>query len=217
MNALRQHTRPWGDCGWGLLWLVFASPELWERSPSPALPGGQSEEIPRHRECFKVPLGTGSPDTAAARSRAGQAAGLPQPRCRAGGWEGSAPRSSPRTELGRAAGGLSLRPHPGCGALQFPGEGGTEEGRAAARPQHLPSGQGGRADTGDPLCPRLGDGENQVPGPKRLDGEEPPSLPRPPRRGSRSGACARRGCREGAAFEAAALDTHVGPEGQVWE
>lgn len=56
---------------------------------------------------------------------------------------------------------------------------------------------------------------NEVPAEKRLDGGGGPSPPSPPFEGggSRRRACSRWSCREGFAYEVAALDMHTGDGG----
>lgn len=169
---------------------MFPSPELWERPLSPVLPQGESKEIPSAEGLVWGRRGDGAALTQPGweNSRASSA-----PAAKQESWEDS-PRYFPLPHQGRerAAGELSQRPQSRLWSSAIPG-GGREGGRAqggSASP--LRAGRRGRHGESAPSSawPR----GNQEPGEKRLDGGEPPSLPRLPRGGSRSGAWARRRC-----------------------
>lgn len=168
---------------------------------------------PRQKDWFGVAVGTVQPW----RSQAGKTAGLPQP-------------SLPSRKAGRTVPGIfpcptragkgpqessPSAPSPGCGALRFPGEGGREGGRRAAA--HLPSGQGGGADTGNRLRPRPGHGETKSQGRNDLMEGNLPPFPAFRGEGAEAGPGPGAAARERAAFEAAALDTHVGLGARGWK
>lgn len=184
-------------CSWGFM--AGVSFTIWAGGAF-AIPRASTGRVQgntsRQRDGFRVPAGTCSLTPPPARSRAG----VPQPRCPVGRTVPDAPPPSP-LELGK--GRRRELPAPPVQIVERCNSRERREWRRAAA--HLPSGQGGGADTGDLLRPRLG---NQMPGEKWVDGGEPPSLPHPPSSGS--GACARPGRRGGAALWAAAPGTHVG-------
>lgn len=200
--------RPLGLYGWCFLHLSAGS----VRHPPPCH-GESAGKFPGRG------VGSGSPRGRAAPTRPPAPGRSLSPRCRAGSLEHrpTDPGAAPRPAWERAAAGLAPRPQSGLWSSAIPGggrDGGREEGGSASPPS--PPGQGGGADTGDGLRPRLGDGETKCQGRSALMERSLPPFPAL-RGGSWSGACARRGCREGAAFQAAALGTHVGLGVRGWK
>lgn len=196
--------RPPGFYGWCFLHLSAGS----VRHPPPCH-GESARKFPGRG------IGSGSPRGCAAPTQQPAPGRLPQPSLPRGepGGQTDRPRCFSPPAWERAAAGLAPRPQSRLWRSAIPGTG-REEGGSASPPS--PPGQGGGADKGDRLRPRLGDRETKCQGRSALMERSLPPFPAL-RGGSRSGACARRGCREGAAFEAAALGTHVGLGVRGWK
>lgn len=178
---------------------------------------GRVQGNPPAEGSVRGPRGDVQPDTAAGAGPSRGGGRAPSALSPAGRLGGQCPTLLPRRGWERAAGGISPRPQSRLWSSVIPGRG-REGGRKGGRRQRISSisPQGRAAGLTWGSCSVLGSatGKPNARG-EGLAGGEPPSLPRPPRSGS--GACARPGHREGAAFEAAALDTRVGLGGTRME
>lgn len=207
-NAQLQHMRPWGDCGWGslacladagVLWPAFPSPEpLWERSPCPALPRGLSEAIPPAEGLVWGPRGDVQRwHLSEPGGRGGRAPSAPRPGRETGRARPHGPRVPPPRGWERAAGGLSPRPQPGCGALRFPGEGGREGGERQRIPSISPQGRAAGLTRGIRSVLGLATGKPSARGEaswwRGASLPSPPSEEREPERGLRPARLPRRG------------------------